>query len=569
MTEKAKTLDALTGLRFIAALAVFVHHVSGNFSIPHFEYQSGNQAVSFFFVLSGFILTYVYSDRLRWGNVIKFYFTRWARIWPLHLVCLLLFLAFPGSLNQFRGDPEYVSKLLSNFLLLHSWVPNNSYIFGFNNVSWSISVEAFFYLMFPLFLLGGQKQFWYKYAGLLLLTIGIVVGVTMISHTDWFPSVNYQRLGHNNPLLRLPEFCTGMAVGFIYLNREKLKADLPSRRPRSFFLDTTLELIAVVIVVGYPLIVESFSLLQEVRTAPWGGEFLGFFIQFTYGGFFFAAVVYLFSKSSGLISRFCGSRVMVFLGEISFAFYMIHMIVIRSVTENIGQEYGEFPPLVVGALIAFLSLAVSILLYKTVEVPAKKSLLTLYDRQWGSGVTVIPRAAWNFARTRLFIFTILLAVSSVGLLERYKVTSAPPDQIQAVIKSSDPQLRGIKFDSSLELLGCKIEPEIGRWRITLAWKKLGDFPHRRFVHICDEAGEVVGHGPSEGRRFRNARVGDQIIDLFFLRMDTLIEGKKIGIGFYAEGTPQLQADRGPRSMNNFRLDIIEPQKFLKLKSETK
>jgi len=83
-------LDALTGLRAIAALAVFAHHFMGIMDCRVISGPIGGIAVSFFFVLSGFILVYVYKDRLRKASISKFYFTRFARIWPLHAVCLLL-----------------------------------------------------------------------------------------------------------------------------------------------------------------------------------------------------------------------------------------------------------------------------------------------------------------------------------------------------------------------------------------------------------------------------------------------------------------------------------------------
>ena len=569
VTEKAKTLDALTGLRFIAALAVFTHHVTGKFSIPDIDSPMGDQAVSFFFVLSGFILTYVYSSRLQWSNLRKFYFTRWARIWPLHIVCLLLILGFLYSLENFKSDPQIWSKFFSNVFLLQSWVPDNAYVFGFNGVSWSISTEAFFYLAFPVFLLGGQKKFWFKYVGLVLLTVVLIAAGTMISHTNWFPSVDYQRLGHNNPLLRLPEFCTGMAVGFIYLNgKQKNETDM-SLRPRSFVLDTLLEVVAVVAVAGYPILASKSSLLTDIYSAAWGGPFLGSFISVSYGGFLFAAVIYLFSKSTGVISRICSTRIMVFLGEVSFAFYMIHAIVLKLVAANVGDDFSEWPPLLVATLLASLSLAASILLYKIVEMPAKNGLLALHDQKWSTGILAIPKAAWDFSRTKLFVFTILLAVGSIFLLGQYRPTPVSSSQIQSIVEQSDPEFRGIKFDQSVELLGCNVKVQKEGWLITLAWKKLDDFPHSRCVHVCDESDEIVGYGALGRMAFMKARVGDEIIDSFFLKNNTLTDGTKVGIGFFGRGVNMMQPDRGPRSMRNQRLDVIQPELFSELKAARK
>ena len=565
MTPKAKTLDALTGLRFIAALAVFVHHISGKFSIPDIRCPMGNQAVSFFFVLSGFILTYVYSERLKWGNVIKFYFTRWARIWPLHIVCLLLMLGFVHNLRMFHADPQHWGKLIANIFLLQSWVPDTSYVFAFNGVSWSISTEMFFYIMFPLFLLGGQKQFWYKYAGLLLLTLGIVVGVTMVSHTNWFPNVDFTRIGHNNPLLRLPEFCTGMAVGYIYLNREKVKAAMTTTRSRSFALDTVLEVFAFGTIFGYMWLLRKSTILHQIKNAEWGGVFPSTFLTFTSGCFVFAGVIYLFSKSSGLIARFCSTRAMVFLGEVSFAFYMIHSLVIQLVSRHFGELYGALPPVVLATLVGFLSLAASIVLFKVVEMPCKSGLLAFYNRKWTAGLLAVPQATRAFSRTAPFFVTVVLTVVSVLVLSQYKTSSAPPAHIREVVKNSDPEFRGIKFDHSIVLMGYNAKTDRGKIHITLAWKKRAHFSHARYVHVCDENGDVVARCRREEKLFRNAKVGDQIIDSISVSKEKLAGASQLSIGFHGgRGRGMMKVDRGPRSMRNRRLDLISPEKFARL-----
>lgn len=90
MSSASSKLDALTGLRALAALAVFVQHFVRVMDIKVNVGPMGGMAVSFFFVLSGFILVYVYKDKLTRSTTPKFYFTRFARIWPLHIACLLL-----------------------------------------------------------------------------------------------------------------------------------------------------------------------------------------------------------------------------------------------------------------------------------------------------------------------------------------------------------------------------------------------------------------------------------------------------------------------------------------------
>lgn len=84
-------LRALTGLRFIAAFAIVIHHSRGLFFTPEalapYPLDIG---VSLFFVLSGFILTYVHPKLPTRHDIYRFYIARFARIWPVHLASLAL-----------------------------------------------------------------------------------------------------------------------------------------------------------------------------------------------------------------------------------------------------------------------------------------------------------------------------------------------------------------------------------------------------------------------------------------------------------------------------------------------
>lgn len=161
-------LDALTGLRWIAALAVFAQHFMGIMDCKVIRGPVGGMAVSFFFVLSGFILVYVYKDRLSKTTTPRFYFTRFARIWPLHAVCLLL---MAWLIPKFLPPTELPwLRVMSHWSLLQAWYPTANWIGCYNGVAWSISAEAFFYLMFPLLLLGTSGKFWIKYACLFAAT---------------------------------------------------------------------------------------------------------------------------------------------------------------------------------------------------------------------------------------------------------------------------------------------------------------------------------------------------------------------------------------------------------------
>jgi peptidoglycan/LPS O-acetylase OafA/YrhL len=132
--------------------------------------------VSFFFALSGFVLTW----SLRPADTKRaFYRRRFARVYPLHLVTLLL--AVPFFLFVGKGfDP---GQLVSAGGLLQAWIPDSNVYFGMNAPSWSLSCEALFYAVFPFLaarLVGlGRPGLWKSLAVVLSLSLVIAGTVTM------------------------------------------------------------------------------------------------------------------------------------------------------------------------------------------------------------------------------------------------------------------------------------------------------------------------------------------------------------------------------------------------------
>lgn len=145
-------IKPLTSLRFVFAFLVFMSHMN---LFPHEEpgflwhlFYEGYAGVSFFFMLSGFILAYTYQQRLIDGTatVRSFYVARIARIYPLHLLALFVALFFLQFFNH--PSPADFFHLGINTFLLQSFIPGQEFLF--NSVSWSLSDEAFFYALFPL-----------------------------------------------------------------------------------------------------------------------------------------------------------------------------------------------------------------------------------------------------------------------------------------------------------------------------------------------------------------------------------------------------------------------------------
>jgi len=180
-------LSSLTGIRFYAALLVYVYHVV--LTIPGVNALSGSSlfsnaadvGVSFFFVLSGFILTYNYADVFRDGisaaNYTRFVWDRLTKIYPVHFLTLLLVLPIaifsPHLPLDWRAVPLHL-------LLLQCFWPSSTPAFsGYLNVpSWSISCEWFFYLLAPvvMFFALGNRRRWVP----VVVAIGYACGLGLL-----------------------------------------------------------------------------------------------------------------------------------------------------------------------------------------------------------------------------------------------------------------------------------------------------------------------------------------------------------------------------------------------------
>ena len=183
---KKPELLGLTGIRFYAALLVYLSHVV---IIPGMEalsqslllFNAGVVGVSFFFVLSGFILTYnyaaVFSEGVSASSYKQFVLDRLARIYPVHIFALLMVAPIAILSPNFPFDWRAVPFHL---LLLQSWWPSSTPPFYkyLNVPSWSISCEWFFYILAPMaiYFAFGNLRRW----GMVGITVGYMSGLAWI-----------------------------------------------------------------------------------------------------------------------------------------------------------------------------------------------------------------------------------------------------------------------------------------------------------------------------------------------------------------------------------------------------
>jgi peptidoglycan/LPS O-acetylase OafA/YrhL len=343
-------LPSLTGLRFAAALLVFGVHAYSFIPVDglahrlgHYLFDPGDLGVSFFFVLSGFVLAWAVRGDAgpRLG---RFWTGRIMRIYPAYVVALALAVAgkWVGDLvdpaanrmNQVNGHSTTTS-----LLLVQAWYPDEVTYLGISPVAWSLSCEMAFYAAFPLlYPLLRRVRALYAVGAVLLATALLMPAVADALVGDmqrrWFVYVF--------PLARMVEFAVGVALALLVRRglwrgpglplasalwvANYLAVDLLPDRIR----DTSAVLLTTALLIPA-------AALADLRgsASPWRG------------------------------------RVLVSLGEASYAFFLVHLTVLTVGMQFIGREH-PYPPLVALLLaLGFLGLsyALAFVLHRWVELP--------------------------------------------------------------------------------------------------------------------------------------------------------------------------------------------------------
>lgn len=306
-------MRALTGIRGIAALWVFLFHFAPTHSLPILS--KGYLGVDLFFLLSGFILTHVYGNVLYLSNpkgLLDFYRNRVLRIFPLHIVALsLVVLAViwvPDFTHHFDSSAFIWSDLWRNYFLIHAWT---SFTSGWNAPAWSLSAEWLAYLFFPI-ALALLRRF-------SLLDRVAYICIAFTTMTIFYYATSLDQMAHagKTGILRMiTAFTSGMCLyGVFQENR--------------ICLNPWISLISFI---GCIL----FNKLQPF--ALWN----------------FSLLILLCAQGGSFIAKALSSKYIFYLGEISFSLYIIQWIIIelgRYAVDN-GQSAKLYGP---AFLLAFLS----------------------------------------------------------------------------------------------------------------------------------------------------------------------------------------------------------------------
>ena len=164
-------LPALSGLRAFAALNIVFYHFSNPKWFGPFApiVDNGYTSVSFFLLMSGFILAYNYSDRAQRGqlNATKFWTARFSRLYPVYIFALIVSLGMLMAEWHVRTHGEFALGVVLTPLLLQGWIPKLATFW--NTPAWTMCTEGFFYLIFPAVICWKRPKHWRGLLGMLAL----------------------------------------------------------------------------------------------------------------------------------------------------------------------------------------------------------------------------------------------------------------------------------------------------------------------------------------------------------------------------------------------------------------
>lgn len=346
-------MPALMGVRFLAAFYVVLFHgfpwFAARFTIPGYLqifFKNGYLAVGLFFLLSGFILAYTYEGQISGSKSrLRFWEARFARIYPVYFLSLALAYWFEPGLS--------LGTRIAVLSMVQAWNPWKAELAGaWNYPAWSLSVEGFFYLLFPFFLpwLSRRSD----------RTLYWITGALLVLCVCWHTPVkglgNWDRsslLDHflPLPLLRLPEFLLGMTIGLQHLRGKHPKPGLPRSSRISLCAFSILVLLSLPIGTWVSLVMVPFSIL-----------------------------VHDLAVGESRLARLLSTPTMVLLGGASYSVYLLQFPV-RSWTRVLSEHLlgriahlgTPFTPIV---LVIF-----SIGVYRFWEEPARKALRNWFARR--------------------------------------------------------------------------------------------------------------------------------------------------------------------------------------------
>ena len=361
-SQGSARIDSLTGLRIFAAVAVFLSHLQPPAFAPEVLRRfmgSGYNGVTLFFILSGFVMAWNYTDRLtplRVPGLWSFVVARFARIYPLYIFALVFAVA-PALL-----DGKIAAGAWQHVLAIQVWNPDPAIALGMNGPGWSINVEFFLYACFPVLVVALARI---RRSPRALLAVGAASIVVMTGLAWWFVLTGRASLQWGDaqsahrwlyliPLTRLGDFVLGIITAMLVQN--------PARPPS--WLPATAQMIGVV---GFV----SLMIWPGMLVSAWSWD----------SAYMLPVFLILWGLATGpstMFARLLATKPLVRAGEASFAFYLLHGSLVGRFTFASVDNWREWAFATTLEFFAIFFLALGA--HMVIERPAQRWLRRVLDR---------------------------------------------------------------------------------------------------------------------------------------------------------------------------------------------
>lgn len=353
------SIAPLTGFRFVAAMMVFFSHypIPGLGGTALRMNQAGYAGVTLFFVLSGFVLAYNYLDRFQTGitpaNLGEYFAARFARVYPLYLGFILI-----GWLIHGYGGVPW-----AHLLAVQTWSPDMDIAFALNGPAWSVGVEVFLYLMFPLLV-----PLLIRSGGLASLrrvqVAAVLVSLAMLCAAGYFTWAGLNDLpfkdpasGHRwlyrMPATRLGDFLLGILAAVYFMRF----AGTDEANVRRWGHVTWLAAMALLVFL---------AARQNYRSA------FGWDVAYAIPAILMILGLAINQKTA--ISGFLSSTALILLGEASYAFYLVHA---PAGAMEFWHARGLPDDLALYVVFLVMVICLSIGIHIAIEKPARKWVRSL------------------------------------------------------------------------------------------------------------------------------------------------------------------------------------------------
>jgi len=344
--QSPAVLPGLTGLRFVLALCVVMYHYGSGVAAgaPYWVanvIHAGFSTVSAFFVLSGFVLahTYLLEDGSMRGERRAFWAARFARVYPVYVISILLVLPAYVATGQAASLGEAVVAVGASLVGVQAWVPGLA--IAVNSAAWSLSVEAFFYLCFPWFAGLFVKTDDRKLALFVIFCLAASLVAPLLLSVSGSTDSRVLEAVRYNPALHVPAFLLGMATHRLW-----------RRHP----ISPRVAWVAVALIVT--IFVNSDRVSYEVLN---NGLLLAPF----------AVLIAALASGATVLAR----PALVRLGEASYSLYILHLPAGAFLMPLVSDGLG-FAPISWAYLVSIVAgcTAISLVAFALVEEPYRKQL---------------------------------------------------------------------------------------------------------------------------------------------------------------------------------------------------